>query len=255
MISENSFIHPSVQLGKNVTIGPFSYIGEGVVIGDGCIIESHVVIKKNTKIGKMNRFYQGASIGEDCQDKKYKGEETFLYIGDNNIFREAITVHRGTVQDNGKTVIGNNNLLMGYCHIAHDCVIGNNVVAANGSSFAGHCMIDDYATISGMCGIHQKSKIGCYSFIAAGSMIRLDVPPFVTVGGHGKPVPKGLNLEGLRRNNFTDSDISELKKAYRVFYRSGSSFMDSIALLESNKNPRVKEFVRFIMNSNRGVIK
>ncbi|MCO4799382.1 MAG: acyl-ACP--UDP-N-acetylglucosamine O-acyltransferase, partial [Colwelliaceae bacterium] len=175
MIHEQAIIEDGAIIGDNVTIGPWTYVSKNVVIGDNCHISANVVINGPTKIGKGNRIFQFASIGEDCQDLKYAGEATELIIGDNNVFRESCTIHRGTIQDQGITQIGNNNLFMAYTHVAHDCMVGNNCILANNASIAGHVHVGDYAILGGMTGVHQFCHIGAHSFIAATSLILKDV--------------------------------------------------------------------------------
>lgn len=257
MILNNSFIHPQAKIGKNVTIGPFCYIGADVELGDDCIVESHVVIKGPCTIGRSNHFYQFASIGEACQDKKYKGEPTRLVIGDYNVFRESVTVHRGTVQDKGLTSIGSHNLFMAYVHIAHDCKIGNHVIMSNNASVAGHCEVGDWAILAGMVGVHQFVKIGAHSFLAGGSMLRKDIPPFVMAEGSLHVCPKGLNSEGMKRRNYHADDIAAMKKAYRILYRSNLTKVEALNEMQGlvEHSLAVKDFYDFIESSQRGVIR
>ncbi|WP_281558631.1 acyl-ACP--UDP-N-acetylglucosamine O-acyltransferase [Thalassomonas sp. RHCl1] len=256
MIHEQAIIEPGAVIGKNVTIGPWSYIGKDVVIGDNCEIHSHVVIKGPTRLGAGNRIFQFASIGEDCQDLKYAGEPTELVIGDNNVFRESCTIHRGTIQDNSLTQIGSNNLFMAYTHVAHDCVVGNNCIMANNASIAGHVHVGDYAILGGMSGVHQFCHIGAHSFVAANALVLKDVPPYVMASGHGA-APFGLNVEGLKRRGFEKSDILAIRRAYKEVYRKGLTVEE--ALLEVDKlaeaTAAVKDFADFIRNSGRGIIR
>lgn len=232
MISDKAHIDPSAKLGKNVHVGHFTVIGPDVEIGDGCWIGPNAVINGPTKMGKNNKVFQFASIGEEPQDKKYHGEPTTLEIGDNNIFRECTTVSRGTVTGGSKTKIGNNNLLMAYVHIAHDCIVGNNIVFSNNASLAGHVTVDDFANLGGFVGVHQFCQIGAYSFSAGGSIIVKDVLPFVTVSGH--PAQSyGLNAEGLKRNGFTVDEITTLKRAYKAVFREGLSLEEAMHQVES----------------------
>jgi UDP-N-acetylglucosamine acyltransferase len=256
MIHPMAVIEPGAKLGNNVKVGPFSYIGNDVVIGDDCIIESNVVIKGPSIIGKRNHFYQFASIGEACQDKKYKNEPTELHIGDDNIFRENCTVHRGTVQDKGLTKIGSHNLFMNYTHIAHDCVIGDHIIFANNASAAGHVHVQDWAIIGGMSGIHQFCHIGAHCFIGGGSIVVKDVPPFVMAHG-SHAVPNGLNSEGLKRRGFTAEQLLEIRRAYKVVYRQGLTVQEALAelALKAEQEPAIKQFVDFIANSSRGIIR
>jgi UDP-N-acetylglucosamine acyltransferase len=253
-----SFIHPDAQIADNVSIGPFCYIGSDVVIDQGCILESHVVIKGPTRIGKNNHFYQFSSIGEACQDQKYQGEPTELIIGNHNIFRESCTVHRGTTQDQSMTVIGNHNLFMAYVHIAHDCIIGDHVIMSNNASLAGHVRVDNHAILAGMVGVHQFVQIGMNSFVAGGSVVRRDVPPFVMAEGPSSAVPKGLNLEGMKRSGLDADSIRMVKRAYRILYRSGLKLEEAQQEIKSMAvhNECVAQLSKFLMqSSNRGIIR
>lgn len=256
MIHQQAIIEPGAQIGKNVTIGPWTLIGENVVIGDDCVINSHVVIKGPTRIGKGNRFFQFASIGEECQDLKYDGEPTELEIGDNNIFRENCTIHRGTIQDNSLTKIGHNNLFMAYSHVAHDCMIGNNCILANSVSIAGHVHLGDYVILGGMSGVHQFCHIGSHSFVAANSLVLKDIPAYVMASGQPAK-PFGLNSEGLKRRGFDKEAILNIKRAYKSVYRKNLSVEE--ALLEVNKlaehTPEIKLFAQSIASSSRGIIR
>lgn len=256
LISEQAFIDPNAQIGNNVTIGPFCYIGKDVVIGDNCELMSHVVIKGPTTVGKGNRFFQFASIGEECQDLKYDNEPTQLIIGDNNTFRESCTIHRGTIQDNSLTQIGSNNLFMAYTHVAHDCMVGNHCILANNASIAGHVHVGDWAILGGMTGVHQFCHIGAHSFIAASSLVLKDVPPYVMASGNAAK-PFGLNSEGLKRRGFDKELIAEVKRAYKVVYRQGNSVDEAVEALSdiSDKHSAIKLLSDFIRTSNRGIIR
>ncbi|MFD2165856.1 acyl-ACP--UDP-N-acetylglucosamine O-acyltransferase [Thalassotalea euphylliae] len=256
MIHEQAIIEPGAQIGKNVSIGPWTYVGKDVVIGDDCDIRSNVVIKGPTTIGKGNTIYQFASIGEDCQDLKYAGEPTQLIIGDNNTFRECCTIHRGTVQDEGLTKIGSNNLFMAYTHVAHDCVVGSHCILANNASIAGHVHVGDWAILGGMSGVHQFCHIGAHSFVAANSLVLKDVPPYVMASGHGAS-PFGLNSEGLKRRGFDKQTILAIRRAYKEVYRKGLSVEDALASLKdvADDLEEVKAFTDFIQHSNRGIIR
>lgn len=256
MIHESAIIDPSAVIGENVTIGPWTLIGADVEIGDDNVIESHVVIKGPTKIGRGNHIYQHSSIGEACQDKKYAGEPTVLTIGDNNIFRECVTVHRGTVQDNSLTAIGSGNLFMAYAHIAHDCIIGDNNILANNASLAGHVQVGDWCILAGFVCVHQFCHIGSHSFCAANSLILKDVPPYVMASGL-KAEPFGLNTEGMKRRGFEKDTITAIKRAYRQVYRKGQTIAEAVAELSeaSDTYPQVKLFTDFIVNSPRGIIR
>jgi len=256
LIHEQAIIETGAVIGKNVKIGPWTYVASDVVIGDDCEISSNVVINGPTTIGKGNRIFQFSSIGEECQDLKYKGEPTQLIIGDNNTFRECTTIHRGTVQDEGITKIGSNNLFMAYTHVAHDCVVGNNCIMANNASIAGHVHVGDHAILGGMSGIHQFCHIGAHSFVAANSLVVKDVPPYVMASGDGAK-PFGLNTEGLKRRGFDKDVITAIKRAYRTLYRKGKTVEEATAEIanEYADLPEVQVFVEFIRNSKRGIIR
>ncbi|NQZ82497.1 MAG: acyl-ACP--UDP-N-acetylglucosamine O-acyltransferase [Colwellia sp.] len=256
MIHKQAIIEEGAIIGQNVKIGPWTYISKNVVIGDNCEISSHVVINGPTKIGKNNRIFQFASIGEDCQDLKYAGEPTELIIGDNNVFRECCTIHRGTIQDNSLTKIGCNNLFMAYTHVAHDCMVGDNCILANSASIAGHVHVGDYAILGGMCGVHQFCHIGAHSFIAANALVLKDVPPYVMASGQPTK-PYGLNSEGLKRRGFDKDVILNIKRAYKEVYRKSLSVEDALVAINklAGDMPEVKIFSDFIESSSRGIIR
>ena len=256
MISKQAIIDEKAILGPNVTVGPFSVIGPNVEIGADTVIGPHVVIKGPTKIGKNNRFYQFCSIGEDCQDKKYHGEDTTLEIGDNNSFREGCTVHRGTVQGGGKTVIGNDNLFMVNTHVAHDCIIGNYVTFSNNASIAGHVRVEDYASLGGFVGVHQFCVIGAHSFTAGGSIILKDVVPYVTVSGYPAQA-HGLNTIGLTRREFSTEVINVLKQAYKIIFRTSATVKDAVDKLNTltEECPEVSLLRDFLQQSTRGIVR
>lgn len=232
MIHPTAIIDPSAKLGEGVKVGAYSIIGAGVEIGAHTDIGPHVVIQGPTIIGQHNKIFQFASVGEMPQDLKYKGEQTTLEIGDGNIIREFVTLNRGTVQGGGVTRIGNQNLFMAYVHVAHDCIIGNQIIFANNASLAGHVIVEDFATISGFCIVRQFTRLGQYSFITAGSGVGKDVLAFTLVSG----VParaRGLNLVGLRRRGFGVEQLLQLRRAYKVIYRQGLTTEESIAVLET----------------------
>lgn len=253
MIHETAIISPTAKLGKNVSVGPWTYIGDNVEIGDGTVLHSHVVVKGPSKIGQNNVIFQFSSVGEDCQDKKFAGEATFLEIGDNNIIRENVTIHRGTIQDQSLTKIGNNNLFMAYTHVAHDCVIGSNVIFANNASVAGHVHVGDWAILGGMVGVHQFVHIGAHSFIGLDSIVVKDVPPYILASGNTAE-PKGINSEGLKRRGFTAEQISSIKRAYKEVYRKGNSVAEALEQLDEN-DVAIAVFKTFIENSSRGIIR
>ncbi|NRB23997.1 acyl-ACP--UDP-N-acetylglucosamine O-acyltransferase [Shewanella sp.] len=255
MIDKLAYIHPDAKIGNNVTIGPWTYIGADVEIGDDCWLSSHVVVKGPTVIGKGNKIFQFASVGEDCQDKKYAGEATRLIMGDNNIVRESVTIHRGTTQDQGETRIGSNNLFMAYVHIAHDCVVGDNVIMSNNASIAGHVHVGDWAILGGLTGVHQFVHIGAHAFTAGYSLILQDVPPFVMASGQ-PGIPRGLNSEGMKRRGFSKESQIAVRRAYKTLYRKGLTIDEAIAELSAESDDEQVTFmIDFISNSNRGIIR
>ena len=255
-IHATAIIESSAKIGNNVRIGPYCYVGDEVEIGDDCILESHVVVKGPTKIGTGNHFFQFGSIGEACQDKKYAGEPTRLEIGNNNVFRESVTVHRGTIQDQQLTKIGNNNLLMVNVHVAHDCVFGDDNIFANNVTIAGHVHVGNNSILGGMVAIHQFCKVGSHSFIGGGAIILRDVPPYVMVSGI-KHVPQGINSEGLRRRGFEKETIMQIKRAYKVLYRDGNTANEATALLNemAKKTPEIGLLAQFLEQAERGIIR
>lgn len=255
MIHATAIVDPSAVIGADVSIGPYSVIGPDVEIGDNCQIHSHVVIKRSTKIGKNNHIFQFSSIGEDCQDKKYAGEATFLEIGDNNIFRESVTVHRGTVQDKGITRIGHDNLFMAYAHVAHDCEIGNGGVFANACTLAGHVKVGDGAILGGLSAVHQFCQIGAYCFAGGGSIIVKDLPPYVMLGHDARP--RGINSEGLKRRGKDKQVIMAVKRAYKVIYRNDNTTAQAIPLLDemAQEVSEIQLLADFLRASARGIIR
>lgn len=256
MIHPSSIVSQTAKIGENVEIGPFCVIGDHVEIGDNCKLVSHVLVKGNTKIGQGNQFFAFCSIGEDCQDKKYAGETTYLEIGDKNVFREYCSVHRGTVQDNSLTKIGDRNLFMVGSHLAHDCVVGDDAIIANGTQVAGHVHIGDFAILGGMTAVHQYCHIGAHAFTGGGAIVLKDIPPYVMMSGL-KHVPQGINSEGLRRRGFSADNINTIKKAYKEIYRNGNTFDEAKAIIEdlSKDHPELTVMVEFFKNSNRGIIR
>ncbi|GAA0856043.1 acyl-ACP--UDP-N-acetylglucosamine O-acyltransferase [Aliiglaciecola litoralis] len=256
MIHETAIVHPSAKLAPDVQIGAFSLIGEGVEMGSGCVVESHVVIKGPSKIGKNNRFFQFGSIGEECQDKKYAGELTRLEIGDNNVFRECVTIHRGTIQDQSLTKIGSNNLFMSYVHVAHDCMVGDNNILANNATIAGHVHVGDYVILGGMTAVHQFCHIGSHCFTGGGCVVLSDIPPYVMVNGIDN-TPAGINSEGLKRRGFDKDVIMQIRRAYKVLYRNGNRAEEAVALLRemAQQTKEVGVMAEFVANSARGIIR
>lgn len=255
-VHPQAIVDPSAKLADGVTVGPWSYIGPGVEIGEGTQILSHVVVKGPTTIGRNNRIFQFSSIGEECQDKKYDGEATTLVIGDDNVIRESCTIHRGTVQDRGETVIGNGNLFMAYVHVAHDCVIGNNTILANTTTLAGHVSIGDHAILGGGTMVHQFCNIGVHSMAAGGSIVLKDIPAYVMASGQSAK-PFGINVEGLRRRGFSQDALAALRRAYKTVYRQGLALADALDELESKHSgvPEVGPFIDSLRGSDRGIIR
>ncbi|MAJ90664.1 MAG: acyl-[acyl-carrier-protein]--UDP-N-acetylglucosamine O-acyltransferase [Legionellales bacterium] len=257
MIDPTAIVHPDTSIDSDVAIGPYSVINKDVSIGSGTVIGSHSVINGPTKIGSNNKIFHFCSIGEDPQDKKYdKDSNSYLEIGSGNTIREYVSINRGTSDGGGTTSIGNNNWIMAYVHIAHDCKVGNNSIFANNSTLAGHVSIGDFVILGGFTGVHQFCRVGSYSFSAISSVITKDVPPFVLVSGNTAK-PTGLNREGLKRNNFNVKDINELKKAYRIIYRDGRVLSDALKkLLKMSKDSKeVEQMYLFISSSERGIVR
>lgn len=256
MIHQTAIIDPAAVIADNVKIGPFSVIGPKVEIGEGTEIASHVVINGPTKIGKNNRIFQFASIGEEPQDKKFHGEDTLLEIGDNNLIRESVTINRGTVQGGGITRLGSNNWIMAYVHIAHDCIIGNDNIFANNASLAGHVIIDDFVILGGFTLISQFNYMGSHSFSAMGSVISRNVPPYILVSGH-MAKPFGINVEGLRRRNFSDIQIKNIRQAYKVLYRSGLKLEEAELRIDAieQESDEVSLLADFLKKQEGGIIR
>ena len=256
MIHPTAIVDPGACIGSNVSIGAYSIIGPHVEIGDNTWIGPHVVINGHTRIGRDNRIYQFSSLGEVPQDKKYGGEETRVEIGDRNTFREYFTCNVGTVQDVGVTRIGNDNWIMAYVHIAHDCQIGNHTTFANNATLAGHVSIGDWVTLGGFTGVHQFCHIGAHVMTAISSVIVQDVPPYLLAAGNSAQ-PYGINVEGLKRRGFNAESITALKRAYRTLYKSGLMLEEAkVKLIEdANKAPDVQLFVDFLEQSKRGIIR
>lgn len=254
MIHPTAIIDPTAKLAANVHVGPFTVIGANVEIDSDTWIGPHVVIQGPTKIGKENKIFQFSSIGEMTQDKKFRGDITFLEIGDRNVIREFCTINRGTAE-NHTTQIGNDNLLMAYVHIAHDCVVGNHTVFANNASLAGHAVVDDFAILSGFSGVFQFCRVGKYSFLSMGTLVEKDVPPFVKVAIPGKPF--GLNTVGMKRHGFSLETCLKLKRAYRTIYRKGLIIKDALDELQQMVTDcaEVQWFIDFIQQSERGIVR
>ncbi len=256
MIHASAIVDATAIVADDCDIGPFCTIGAGVEIGSGTTIHSHVVIKGPTTIGRNNTIYQFASVGEAPQDLKYAGEPTRLIIGDNNVIREYVTLHRGTVDGGGVTRLGNGNLLMAYAHVAHDCIIGDGVIMSNAASIAGHVTLGDQAILGGFTCVHQFTRIGPHSFSGLGTVINRDVPPFISVAGnHARAV--SINKKGLQRRGFSDETIAALHKAFRALIKSRSSRVLALEQLDAliTTFPEVRQFVDFIVSSQRSVVR
>jgi UDP-N-acetylglucosamine acyltransferase len=253
-IHETAIVHPNAKIGNNVEIGPYAVIGENVEIGDNCIIGPQVSIEGWTTIGTGNRFYHGATIGCEPQDLKFKGEKSFLFIGDNNIFRENVTISRGTEGGGGETRIGNNNLFEACSHVAHDCQVGNNIILGSWAGFAGHVAIEDRAIISPLSGVHQFCKIGKMVMVGFLTKVVKDIPPFVLVDGNPAKAC-GINVVGLRRNGIDAEVREEIKRAYRILYRSNLPINQAIEQMdqELGGTPEIDHFIRFLRNAERGI--
>ncbi|GAB5414711.1 MAG: acyl-ACP--UDP-N-acetylglucosamine O-acyltransferase [Congregibacter sp.] len=256
MIHPQAIVDPGASLAEDVSVGPWSYIGPDVEIAAGCVIESHVVIKGPTKIGANTHIYQFSSVGEATPDLKYRDEPTRLVIGERNTIRENVTIHRGTVQDLGETVIGNDNLIMAYVHIGHDSVIGNHTILVNNVALAGHVHVDDWAILSGYTLVHQFCKIGPHSFSGMQTAIGKDVPAYVTVSGSPAEA-KTINTEGLRRRGFSDNAISQLRRAFKILYRQNLTLDIAIQRLETmlSDTPEVQVLIDSIRASERGIVR
>lgn len=255
MIDERAVIDPSARIADDVTIGPYAVIGPEVEIGAGSWIGPHVVIQGPTRIGRDNRIFQFASVGEIPQDKKFHGERVWLEIGDGNTIREFVTINRGTGDGGGVTRIADDNWIMAYCHIAHDCLVGSHTVLANSVSLAGHVEVGDHVILGGFTLVHQFSRIGEYAFLAFGSHVDRDVPPFVLAAGQ-RAVPRGVNQEGLRRHDFAADTIRAIRNAYRTLYREGLKLDDAVAVLGAGDQlPEVRAMAAFVQNSQRGIVR
>jgi UDP-N-acetylglucosamine acyltransferase len=248
-------IDPSARLGQDVEIGPWSVIGPNVEIGDGCKIASHVVIRSHCKIGKHNQIFQFSSVGEDPSDKKYKGEVSFLEIGDRNIIREGSNIHRGTEVGGGTTRIGSDNLFMPYTHVAHDCIVGDHTIFSNNAAISGHVEVEDWAILGGYSGVYQFLKIGAHSFIGGLTHVNMDVPPYTIVNG-SPPSPRGINTTGLERRGFSKEAITTLRDAYKIIYRKGLKLEEALSELSKLLEicPEMQVLIDFV-KSSKGIIR
>lgn len=253
-IHATAVIAPDAMLAPDVTVGPYAIVGAGVKIGNGTRIGPHVVIEGRTTLGEGNRVFQFASIGSDPQDLKYKGERSELIIGNHNTIREFASLNPGTESGGMVTRIGSHNLLMMYCHIAHDCILGNYNIIANGATLGGHVVIEDHVIVGGLVGIHQFGRVGTGAILGAGSMVSKDVPPYCNATGDRAKL-RGLNLEGLKRQGFGKEKIEALKKAYRIIFRSKLKTKDALERVrqEITRTPEIDVLVNFIAHSERGV--
>ncbi len=256
MIDPQARVHENARLGKDVHVGPWTLIGPDVEIGDGTWIGPHVVINGNTTIGKNNKIFQFASVGEAPQDLKYAGEKTKLIMGDDNVIREYCSIHLGTVQDEGLTKIGNNNLLMNYVHIAHDCQIGDNVVMSNSVGLAGHVKVGDNAILGAFSGTHQFCRIGAYSFLSACANTSRDIPPYVLMPHGSNLAPVGINIVGLKRRGFSEQTIRGIRRAYKIIYQQGLLLEEAIVQLRTlvDECPEVQLLIDFLTEpTDRGI--
>jgi len=255
-IHPQALVDSKAELAEDVQVGPFAIIGPDVKIGAGTVVGPHAILKGPTTVGMRNRIFQFASVGEDCQDKKYKGESTELVIGDDNIIREGVTLHRGTFQDRGITHIGSNNLFMCYVHVAHDCVVGDNIVMANNTAIAGHVHIGNGAILGGGTLVHQFCRIGQFAMTAAGTVVLQDIPAFVTCSGN-RAEAHGMNIEGMRRRGVDSDVINRLREAYKTVYRRGLTLDQAITELDQNNAgcAEVDAFLDSLKSSQRGIVR
>lgn len=255
-IHPSAIVHPSARIADGVTIGAFSLIGEHVEIGANTWIGPQVVIEGHTSIGEDNRFFQFCSIGSVPQDKKYAGESTRLDIGNRNTFRECCTVNRGTTQDRSATAIGDDNWIMAYVHIAHDCVLGSNIIMANSTQLAGHVQIGDWAILGGITGVHQFVRIGAHSMTAFGSMLAQDLPPYVMAAGNPAE-PRSINAEGLKRRGFSVEAIAAIRRAFKTLYRNGLLLEDAKTVItaEAKSCVELQTLSDFLQHGGRGIIR
>ncbi|HBO15138.1 MAG TPA: acyl-[acyl-carrier-protein]--UDP-N-acetylglucosamine O-acyltransferase [Porticoccaceae bacterium] len=255
MIDATAIIDPKATIGENVSVGPWTLIGPNVVIGDNCVIASHVVIKGPTVIGSGNKIFQFSCVGEDTPDLKYAGEPTCLRVGNDNVIREGVTIHRGTVQDRGETVIGNNNLLMAYVHIGHDCVVGDHTILVNNASLAGHVVVGDWSILSGYVLVHQYVHIGAHCFIGPNAFLYHDVPAFITASG-SPAEPRTINREGLKRRGFSADQVALVNRAYKILYRRGLPLVEATEeIVMLGDDPVIALFLESLSQSTRGIIR
>ena len=256
-IHPTAIISPEASLAENVSVGAYSIIGDHVVLGAGCRVDEHVVIQGPTRIGQRCRFFPFGSIGLPPQDLKYGGERTELIVGDDNVFREYVTVHRGTAQGGGRTVIGNHNFVMAYSHIAHDCILGNHIILANAATLAGHVIIADYATIGAFSGVHQFCKVGFHGYVGGYSVITKDVLPYSKTVSPREAGNYGVNTIGLERKGFSPESIRNIRAAFRVILQSKLNTAQALAALKERfpGDRMFSQSIEFIEKSERGIIK
>lgn len=256
LIDPRAVIDADAELDEEVSVGPFTVIGAGVKIAARTVIGPHVVIKGPTQIGRDNRIYQFASVGEDPQDMKYSGEPTRLEIGDRNVIRECATLHRGTSQDLGVTRIGNDNLLMAYIHVAHDCVIEDHVIMSNAASLGGHVQVGRHAILGGFTKVHQFCRVGAHSFSGMGSAIGMDLPPYVMVSGQPAK-PHGINSKGLSRRGFSKETIQQIKRAYKLIYHSNKRLIEARDEIDGmlSGTPELEILSAFLKHKGRGIVR
>jgi UDP-N-acetylglucosamine acyltransferase len=254
-IHPTAIVNSGAELGEDVTIGPYSVIEGDVIIGEGTEIGTHVYIDRFTRIGRNCHIYPFTSIGTSPQDKKFKGEKTEVVIGDENVIREYVTINRGTVGGGGVTTLGNQNLLMAYVHVAHDCHLGNGIIMANLATLAGHVTLEDHSTLNGLVAIQQFVRVGTYAYIGGKSGVLKDIPPYVIASGDRTTKLFGLNTVGLKRHNFSDEVIMTLKKAYQIIFRSHLTLQEALSRVEKEipALPEVVRFLDFIRNSQQGI--
>jgi UDP-N-acetylglucosamine acyltransferase len=255
-IHPTAIVHRSAELAETVTVGAYSMIGEHVEIGENTAVAPHVVVTGHTRIGRDNRIFQFCSIGEEPQDKKYAGEPTRLEIGDRNTIREFCTLNCGTTQDASVTRLGNDNWIMAYVHLAHDCQVGSNTIFANNTQLAGHVQVGDFAILGGFTGVHQFVRIGAHSMTAVGSMLLQDLPPFVMAAGN-PAVPRGMNSEGLRRRGFSPEVVAAVKRAFKIIYRSALKLDEARAAIETEMKatPELAPLAQFLAEPGRGIVR
>jgi UDP-N-acetylglucosamine acyltransferase len=256
LIDSRAIVDASAKIASDVEVGPWSIIGPDVEIGEGTVIGPHAVIRGPSRIGRHNRIFQFTSIGEECQDKKYAGEPTRLEVGDHNVFREGVTVHRGTVQDQSLTRIGSHNLFMANTHVAHDCMVGDNVILANNAALAGHVHVGDHAILGGFTAVHQFCHIGAHVMCGAGSVVLKDIPAYVMATGN-TATPHGINTEGLRRRGYSPEALRTLRQAYKVVYRQRLTLEQALEQLEQMRSgcPELQLLIDSLQASTRGIIR